>query len=160
MTRYIENLKLYCNKEATKSINSLINQLSRPNEKSASITLKTAHDLEKARTKTTVFSKIENWFKSIINDINDRSHVNEEYYHFTAKPEEEAKVEKVEQKNSIKQCTTKDISTPLFMQIKEQRQYNYDVTILSAEGKTISSFQEVGIDSRMVYIVNYNEVCV
>ncbi|CAM79302.1 conjugative transfer protein [Orientia tsutsugamushi str. Boryong] len=54
MTRYIENLKLYCNKEATKSINSLINQLSRPNEKSASITLKTAHDLEKARTKTTV----------------------------------------------------------------------------------------------------------
>uniref|UniRef100_UPI00215A0BAD AAA family ATPase n=1 Tax=Orientia tsutsugamushi TaxID=784 RepID=UPI00215A0BAD len=47
MTRYIENLKLYCNKEATASINSLINQLSRPNEKSASITLKTAHDLEK-----------------------------------------------------------------------------------------------------------------
>ncbi|KJV70148.1 AAA domain protein [Orientia tsutsugamushi str. TA763] len=97
MTRYIENLKLYCNKEATKSINSLINQLSRPNDKSASITLKTAHDLEKERTKTTVFSKIENWFKSIINDINDRSHVNEEYYHFTAKPEQEAKVEKVQQ---------------------------------------------------------------
>ncbi|SPR14161.1 conjugal transfer protein TraA [Orientia tsutsugamushi] len=80
MTRHIENLQLYCNKEATKSINSLINQLSRPNEKSASITLKTAHDLEKERTKPTVFSKVfskvENWFKSIINDINDRSHVN------------------------------------------------------------------------------------
>ncbi|SPP24822.1 conjugal transfer protein TraA [Orientia tsutsugamushi] len=158
MTRYIENLKLYCNKEATKSINSLINQLSRPNDKSASITLKTAHDLEKERTKTTVFSKIENWFKSIINDINDRSHVNEEYYHFTAKPEQEAKVEKVQQENSIKQCTTKDISTPLFMQIKEQRQYNYDVTILSAEGKAISSFQEVGIDSRMVYSSNVNNL--
>nr|WP_284525234.1 hypothetical protein [Orientia tsutsugamushi] len=41
-----------------------------------------------------IFSKVENWFKSIINDINDRSHVNEEYYHFTAKPEQEAKVEK------------------------------------------------------------------
>ncbi|SPR08165.1 conjugal transfer protein TraA [Orientia tsutsugamushi] len=149
MTRYIENLKLYCNKEATKSINSLINQLSRPNEKSASITLKTAHDLEKERTKTTVFSKIENWFKSIINDINDRSHVNKEYYHFTAKPEEEAKVEKVQ---------LKDISTPLFMQIKEQRQYDYDVTILSAEGKTISSFQEAGIDSRMVYSSNVNNL--
>nr|WP_284525197.1 hypothetical protein [Orientia tsutsugamushi] len=27
------------------------------------------------------FYKVENWFKSIINDINDRSHVNEEYYH-------------------------------------------------------------------------------
>ncbi|WP_371253884.1 hypothetical protein [Orientia tsutsugamushi] len=79
MTRHIENLQLYCNKEATGSINSLINQLSRPNDKSASITLKTAHDLEKERPKTTVFSKIENWFKSIINDINDRSHVNEEY---------------------------------------------------------------------------------
>ncbi|KJV51272.1 putative conjugative transfer protein TraA [Orientia tsutsugamushi str. Gilliam] len=50
--------------------------------------------MEKERTKTTVFSKIENWFKSIINDINDRSHVNEEYYHFTAKPEQEAKVER------------------------------------------------------------------
>nr|WP_108884015.1 AAA family ATPase [Orientia tsutsugamushi] len=149
MTRYIENLKLYCNKEATKSINSLINQLSRPNEKSASITLKTAHDLEKERTKPTVFSTVENWFKSIINDINDRSHVNEEYYYFTAKPEQEAKVEKVQ---------LKDISTPLFMQIKEQRQYNYDVTILSAEGKAISSFQKAGIDSRMVYSSNVNNL--
>ncbi|SPR02824.1 conjugal transfer protein TraA [Orientia tsutsugamushi str. Gilliam] len=149
MTRYIENLKLYCNNEATKSINSLINQLSRPNEKSASITLKTAHDLEKERTKPTVFSKVENWFKSIINDINDRSHVNEEYYYFTAKPEEEAKVEKVQ---------LKDISTPLFMHIKEQRQYDYDVTILSAEGKTISSFHEAGIDSRMVYSSNVNNL--
>ncbi|WP_371223673.1 AAA family ATPase [Orientia tsutsugamushi] len=149
MTRHIKSLKLYCNNEATKSINSLINQLSRPNEKSASITLKTAHDLEKERTKTTVFSKIENWFKSIINDINDRSHVNEEYYYFTAKPEEEAKVEKVQ---------LKDISTSLFMHIKEQRQYDYDVTILSAEGKTISSFQEAGIDSRMVYSSNVNNL--
>ncbi|WP_371218300.1 AAA family ATPase [Orientia tsutsugamushi] len=149
MTRHIKSLKLYCNNEATKSINSLINQLSRPNEKSASITLKTAHDLEKERTKTTVFSKIENWFKSIINDINDRSHVNKEYYYFTAKPEEEAKVEKVQ---------LKDISTPLFMHIKEQRQYDYDVTILSAEGKTISSFQEAGIDSRMVYSSNVNNL--
>ncbi|WP_371220242.1 AAA family ATPase [Orientia tsutsugamushi] len=149
MTRHIKSLKLYCNKEATKSINSLIKQLSRPNEKSASITLKTAHDLEEERTKTTVFSKIENWFKSIINDINDRSHVNKEYYHFTAKPEEEAKVEKVQ---------LKDISTPLFMHIKEQRQYDYDVTILSAEGKTISSFQEIGIDSRMVYSSNVNNL--
>ncbi|KJW06325.1 putative conjugative transfer protein TraA [Orientia tsutsugamushi str. UT144] len=57
MTRHIESLQLYCNKKATVSINSLINQLSRPNDKSASITLKTAHDLEKERTKTTVFSK-------------------------------------------------------------------------------------------------------
>ncbi|WP_108839770.1 AAA family ATPase [Orientia tsutsugamushi] len=158
MTRHIKNLKLYCNNEATKSVNSLINQLSRPNEKSASITLKTAHDLEKERTKPTVFSTVENWFKSIINDINDRSHVNEEYYYFTAKPEEEAKVEKVQQENSIKQCTTKDISTPLFMHIKEQRQYDYDVTILSAEGKAISSFQEAGIDSRMVYSSNVNNL--
>ncbi|SPP26501.1 conjugal transfer protein TraA [Orientia tsutsugamushi] len=158
MTRHIENLQLYCNREATGSINSLINQLSRPNDKSASITLKTAHDLEKARTKPTVFSKIEDWYKSIINDINDRSHVNEEYYYFTAKEEEEAKVERVQKENSIKQCSTKDISTPLFMQIKEQRQYNYDVTILSAEGKAISSFQEVGIDSRMVYSSNVNNL--
>ncbi|KJV51362.1 putative conjugative transfer protein TraA [Orientia tsutsugamushi str. Gilliam] len=51
--------------------------------------------------------KIENWFKSIINDINDRSHVNEEYYHFTAKPEQEAKVERVQQENSIKQYHSK-----------------------------------------------------
>nr|WP_108884024.1 AAA family ATPase [Orientia tsutsugamushi] len=158
MTRHIENLQLYCNKEATGSINSLINQLSRPNDTSASITLKTAHDLEKERTKPTVFSKIEDWYKSIINDINDRSHVNEEYYYFNAKEEEEAKVERVQKENSIKQCSTKDISTPLFMQIKEQRQYNYDVTILSAEGKAISSFQEVGIDSRMVYSSNVNNL--
>ncbi|KJV74608.1 conjugal transfer protein TraA [Orientia tsutsugamushi] len=115
-------------------------------------------DVIKERTKTTVLSKIENWFKSIITDINDRSHVNEEYYHFTAKPEQEAKVEKVQQENSIKQCTTKDISTPLFMQIKEQRQYNYDVTLLSAEEKAISSFQEIGIDSRMVYSSNVNNL--
>nr|WP_284525261.1 hypothetical protein [Orientia tsutsugamushi] len=29
--------------------------------------------------------------------------MNEEYYHFTAKPEQEAKVERVQQENSIKQ---------------------------------------------------------
>ncbi|KJV50745.1 putative conjugative transfer protein TraA [Orientia tsutsugamushi str. Gilliam] len=92
--------------------------------------------MEKERTKTTVFSKVENWFKSIINDINDRSHVNEEYYHFTAKPEEEAKVEKVQ---------LKDISTPLFMHIKEQRQYDYDVTILSAEGKRYQVFRKLAL---------------
>ncbi|KJW04043.1 toprim domain protein [Orientia tsutsugamushi str. UT144] len=84
--------------------------------------------------------------------------MNEEYYHFTAKPEQEAKVEKVQQDNSIKQCTAKDISTPLFMHIKEQRQYDYDVTLLSAEGKAISSFQEAGIDSRMVYSSNVNNL--
>ncbi|SPR14252.1 conjugal transfer protein TraA [Orientia tsutsugamushi] len=117
ITRHIENLQLYCNKESTRSINSLINQLSRPNDKSASITLKTAHDLEKERTKPTVFSKIENWFKSIINDINDRSHVNKEYYHFTAKPDEEAKVEIVQQENSIKQCTTKDFYSIIYAQM-------------------------------------------
>ncbi|WP_231965322.1 hypothetical protein [Orientia tsutsugamushi] len=46
----------------------------------------------------------------------------------------------------------------MFMQIKEQRQYNYDVTLLSAEGKAISSFQEIGIDSRMVYSSNVNNL--
>ncbi|KJV70136.1 toprim domain protein [Orientia tsutsugamushi str. TA716] len=44
------------------------------------------------------------------------------------------------------------------MHIKEQRQYDYDVTILSAEGKAISSFQEIGIDSRMVYSSNVNNL--
>ncbi|KJW04292.1 putative conjugative transfer protein TraA, partial [Orientia tsutsugamushi str. Sido] len=82
--------------------------------------------------------------------------MNEEYYHFTAKPEQEAKVEKVQQE--IISNDTKDISTPLFMQIKEQRQYDYDVTLLSAEGKAISSFQEAGIDSRMVYSSNVNNL--
>ncbi|SPR13601.1 toprim domain-containing protein [Orientia tsutsugamushi] len=86
----------------------------------------------------------------ILNYLNQfRKKSNEEYYHFTAKPEQEAKVEKVQ---------LKDISTPLFMHIKEQRQYDYDVTILSAEGKTISSFQEAGIDSRMVYSSNVNNL--
>ncbi|XEO07919.1 conjugal transfer protein TraA [Orientia tsutsugamushi] len=141
-------------------IRSLINEVANENElrKEANLKIIKDADVIKERTKTTVLSKIENWFKSIITDINDRSHVNEEYYHFTAKPEQEAKVEKVQQENSIKQCTTKDISTPLFMQIKEQRQYNYDVTLLSAEGKAISSFQEIGIDSRMVYSSNVNNL--
>ncbi|KJV56946.1 hypothetical protein [Orientia tsutsugamushi] len=138
-------------------IRSLINEVANENELRKEANLKIIKDV-KERTKTTVLSKIENWFKSIITDINYRSHVNEEYYHFTAKPEQEAKVEKVQQENSIKQCTTKDISTPLFMQIKEQRQYNYDVTLLSAEEKAISSFQEIGIDSRMVYSSNVNNL--
>ncbi|XAF72629.1 conjugal transfer protein TraA [Orientia tsutsugamushi] len=141
-------------------IRSLINEVANENElrKEANLKIIKDADVIKERTKTTVLSKIENWFKSIITDINDRSHVNEEYYHFTAKPEQEPKVEKVQQENSIKQCTTKDISTPLFMQIKEQRQYNYDVTLLSAKGKAISSFQEIGIDSRMVYSSNVNNL--
>ncbi|WP_231108562.1 toprim domain-containing protein, partial [Orientia tsutsugamushi] len=159
MTRHVEKLRLYCNRQATESFNSLIYQISNPNDKSASITLKTAEDLkqEQKQKKTNCFSKICNWVKSIVTDINDRSHVNEEYYQFTPKPEQSAKVERVQQENSIKLQADKDISTPLFMQIKEQRQYDYDVTILSAEG-AISSFQKVGIDSRMVYSSNVNNL--
>ncbi|KJW07143.1 AAA domain protein [Orientia tsutsugamushi str. UT144] len=153
MTRYVEKLRLYCNRQATESFNSLIYQISNPNDKSASITLKTAEDLkqEQKQKKTNCFSKICNWVKSIVTDINDRSHVNEEYYQFTPKPEQSAKVERVQQENSIKLQADKDIATPSFTQIKEQRWYDYDVTILSEEA-AILSLQKVGIDSRMVYV--------
>ncbi|BAG40767.1 putative conjugative transfer protein TraA [Orientia tsutsugamushi str. Ikeda] len=70
-------------------IRSLINEVANENElrKEANLKIIKDADVIKERTKTTVLSKIENWFKSIITDINDRSHVNEEYYHFTAKAE-------------------------------------------------------------------------
>ncbi|SPR13459.1 ATP-dependent DNA helicase [Orientia tsutsugamushi] len=151
MTRHIEKLRLYCNKEATESFNSLIYQISNLNDKSASMTLKTAEDLkqENKHKKPNSLSKICNWIKSVVTDINDRFHVNEEYYQFTPKPEQLAKVEKVQQ-NSIKRRAAKDITIPSFTQIKEPRWYDYDVTILSDE-EAILSLQNVGIDSRMVY---------
>ncbi|WP_157866365.1 hypothetical protein [Orientia tsutsugamushi] len=43
--------------------------------------------------KTTVFSKIEHWFKSVATDINDRYHANEEYYKFPYEVDESAEVE-------------------------------------------------------------------
>ncbi|WP_371253473.1 ATP-dependent RecD-like DNA helicase [Orientia tsutsugamushi] len=159
MTRHVEKLRLYCNRQATESFNSLIYQISNPNDKSASITLKTAEDLkqEQKQKKTNCFSKICNWVKSIVTDINDRSHVNEEYYQFTPKPGQLATVKRVQQENSIKHLAAKDIATPSFTQIKEQRWYDYDVTILSEE-EAILSLQKVGIDSRMVYVSTVSDL--
>ncbi|WP_371223293.1 ATP-dependent RecD-like DNA helicase [Orientia tsutsugamushi] len=159
MTRHVEKLRLYCNRQATESFNSLIYQISNPNDKSASITLKTAEDLkqEQKQKKTNCFSKICNWVKSIVTDINDRSHVNEEYYQFTPKPGQLATVKRVQQENSIKHLAAKDIATPSFTQIKEQRWYDYDVTILSEEA-AILSLQKVGIDSRMVYVSTVSDL--
>ncbi|WP_041621063.1 ATP-dependent RecD-like DNA helicase [Orientia tsutsugamushi] len=107
MTRHIEKLQLYCNKEATRSINSLINQLSRPNDKSASINLKTNEDLNKENP--TILSKICGWFKSIVTDVGDRFHKNAKYYQYDKKPEQLADI-KIEQPNIVNDIRKSEIS--------------------------------------------------
>nr|WP_050897514.1 hypothetical protein [Orientia tsutsugamushi] len=107
MTRHIEQLKLYCNKEATSSFSSLVYQLSRANYKSASINLKTNEDLNKENP--TILSKICGWFKSIVTDVGDRFHKNAKYYQYDKKPEQLADI-KIEQPNIVNDIRKSEIS--------------------------------------------------
>ncbi|SPR02246.1 hypothetical protein [Orientia tsutsugamushi] len=78
MTRHVDEVKLYTNIESTKNHKHLIAQLSRADERLASINFMTQAELleqkkENMPTKTTgLREKMSNWFKLIADDIRNR----------------------------------------------------------------------------------------
>ncbi len=99
MTRHIEEVKLYYNRETTRNMVSLISQLSKIDSRFASINLKTLEELvaiqETTSTNPNIMDKIGNWFKSVVEDIGDRLHSNDNYYRLRVKSESSAKVVEV-----------------------------------------------------------------
>ncbi len=97
MTRYIEQVGLYANMDATKGAASLISQLSRINDKSASISFCTQEDLipEKNNKQQGFLEKASNWVKSVSINIGDRLHLKPQYYRIKDNIEPTAKVEEV-----------------------------------------------------------------
>ncbi|AFC74902.1 AAA family ATPase [Rickettsia parkeri] len=86
MTRHIEEVKLYSNRETTKDMASLISQLSKSDNNLASINFKSLEELRTQEIKHNtglpgIIIKIGNWFKWVVEDIHDRSHSNDNYYH-------------------------------------------------------------------------------
>ncbi len=103
MTRHVEQVKLYCNRQATRNMASLISQLARIDNRLASMHFKTLEDLNKMNEdkNPTIINKVGDWFKYVANDIEDRLHNNKQYYQQTVKAESLVKVVEVLQQTSI-----------------------------------------------------------
>lgn len=102
MTRHVEQVGLYANMDATKGAVGLISQLSRINDKSASIGFCTHEDLipEKNNKQPGFLEKASSWLKSVTINIGDRLHLNQQYYQIENNIEPTAKVEEVAMQNA------------------------------------------------------------
>ena len=105
MTRHVEEVKLYYNKESTKNRSSLLYQLARADDRQASVNLKTLADLAKFQENNhkgnqsnnknfghRIITKVGGFFRSIVDDISDRLHNNESYYRPKIKSEPPTKI--------------------------------------------------------------------
>jgi|GEM_PF-5259193 len=94
MTRHIDEVKLYYNREATRNMASLISQLGKIDNSLASIQFKTLEELIALQetNNPSVMNKVGNWFKRVVEDIGDRLHSNENYYRLRVKLEPITKV--------------------------------------------------------------------
>lgn len=103
MTRHVEEVKMYTNREYIKNRSDLIAQLSRIDDKDASLNFLTGEDLARLREESqkTVLEKVGRWFKSIANDIGDRLHHNSAYYKVDAKIASIAEVEEVLERTAL-----------------------------------------------------------
>jgi Ti-type conjugative transfer relaxase TraA len=103
MTRHVEQVKLYYNRQATRNMASLISQLARIDNRLASMHFKTLEDLNKMHEdkNPTIINKLGNWFKYVANDIEDRLHNNRQYYQPKVTAESLVKVVEVLQQTSM-----------------------------------------------------------
>ncbi|WP_371256137.1 toprim domain-containing protein [Rickettsia endosymbiont of Ixodes scapularis] len=99
MTRHIEEVKLYYNKDSTRNIASLISQLNKIDNRLSSINFKTLEELvaiqDQENKSPNIIDKVGNWFKGVVEDIKDRLHSNDNYYHLRVKLEPPAKVAEI-----------------------------------------------------------------
>ncbi|WP_040255710.1 MobA/MobL family protein [Rickettsia hoogstraalii] len=99
MTRHIEEVKLYYNRKATRNMTSLISQLSKIDNRLSSINLKTLEELvaiqDQENKSPNIIDKVGDWFKGVVEDIKDRLHSNDNYYHLRISSRPPAKVAEI-----------------------------------------------------------------
>ncbi|ARD86390.1 MULTISPECIES: AAA family ATPase [Rickettsia] len=153
MTRHIEEVKLYYNKDSTRNIASLISQLSKIDNRLSSINFKTLEELvaiqDQENKSPNIIDKVGNWFKGIVEDIKDRLHSNDNYYQPKVKSEPPAKV------LEILRSTSSNFATSHKAQ-EEQKSSSYNLTNCNKQDTTISvKLQE---DIMVKKKIDYNSV--
>ncbi len=110
MTRHIEEVKLYYNMDNTRNIGSLISQLSKSDNNLSSINFKTLEELVAIQGQENkshnIINKVGNWFKGVIEDIQDRLHSNDNYYRLRAKSEPPETVAAIVRNTSVNPATS------------------------------------------------------
>lgn len=145
MTRHVEKVGLYANIKTTGGIMGLISQLSRINDKLASINFLTIEELvqhaqDKQQLKQTILEKTDDWLKSVAVNIGDRLHLNPQYYQIEGNIEPIAKVEEV-LKQTAETLTNKEIITmnDNNNQINESQEVATEKIVVDQQGEARNS---------------------
>ncbi|XVN40732.1 MAG: AAA family ATPase [Rickettsia endosymbiont of Argas persicus] len=133
MTRHIEEVKFYYNRKATRNMASLISQLSKIDNRLSSINFKTLEELLAVQESKSpnIIDKVGNWFKGVVEDIKDRLHSNDNYYHLRISSRPPAKVAEI----------LRSTSTNLAISHKaqeERKSSSYNLTNCNKQDTTIS----------------------
>ncbi len=134
MTRHIEEVKLYYNRKATRNMASLISQLSKIDNRLSSINFKTLEELvaiQDQNKSPNIIDKVGNWFKEVVEDIKDRLHSNDNYYHLRVKLKQPAKVAEILRSTSTNLATSHKAQ-------EERKSSSYNLTNCNKQDTTIS----------------------
>ncbi|WP_410528070.1 toprim domain-containing protein [Rickettsia tamurae] len=135
MTRHIEEVKLYYNKDSTRNIASLISQLNKIDNRLSSINFKTLEELvaiqDQENKSPNIIDKVGNWFKGVVEDIKDRLHSNDNYYHLRVKLEPPAKVAEILGSTSTNLATSHKVQ-------EERTRSSYNLKNCNKQDTTIS----------------------
>ncbi len=133
MTRHIEEVKFYYNRKATRNMASLISQLSKIDNRLSSINFKTLEELLAVQESKSpnIIDKVGNWFKGVVEDIKDRLHSNDNYYHLRVKLEPPAKVAEILRSTSTNLATSHKAQ-------EERKSSSYNLTNCNKQDTTIS----------------------
>ncbi|WP_410526147.1 AAA family ATPase [Rickettsia endosymbiont of Orchestes rusci] len=133
MTRHIEEVKLYYNRKATRNMASLISQLSKIDNRLSSINFKTLEELLAVQESksSNIIEKVDDWFKGVVEDIKDRLHSNDNYYHLRISSRPPAKVAEILGSTSTNLATSHKAQ-------EERKSSSYNLTNCNKQDTTIS----------------------
>ncbi|EER22343.1 AAA family ATPase [Rickettsia endosymbiont of Ixodes scapularis] len=153
MTRHIEEVKLYYNKDSTRNIASLISQLNKIDNRLSSINFKTLEELvaiqDQENKSPNIIDKVGNWFKGVVEDIKDRLHSNDNYYHLRVKLEPPAKVAEILGSTSTNLATSHKVQ-------EERTRSSYNLKNCNKQDTTISVKLQEDIMAKNK--INYNSI--
>ncbi len=135
MTRHIEEVKFYYNRKATRNMASLISQLSKIDNRLSSINFKTLEELvaiqDQENKSPNIIDKVGDWFKGVVEDIKDRLHSNDNYYHLRVRSRSSAKVAEILRSTSTNFATSHKAQ-------EERKSSSYNLTNCNKQDTTIS----------------------
>ncbi|WP_419234815.1 AAA family ATPase [Rickettsia endosymbiont of Nabis limbatus] len=135
MTRHIEEVKLYYNKDSTRDMASLISQLSKIDNRLSSINFKTLEELvaiqDQENKSPNIINKVDDWFKGVVEDIKDRLRSNDNYYHLKVRSRSPAKVAEILRSTSTNFAASHKAQ-------EEQKSSSYNLTNCNKQDTTIS----------------------